>query len=651
MSNISCMTTPHRSLSRRSLLRNAGLALAGAAVAPGLLAAGVVPPGTVTAAPNADLAAQVLSRGGGVLARVRPTTSAQLALLPKLDETHRRFDDGSIEVVLWDGDLERLDAVGLGHDLVTPTQVATSRPVGLVPQPGETADGEYRLGSEVYRQTVRDLAEAHAGTGRVRLLELPTPSLLGQQVLGLEIATDVDAEDGRPVVMHDGMHHCREWPAGEMPLMWAHDLLENYDSDPTIRSIVDGVRTIILPLVNPDGYDRTVEAAAITGQTSDNNLFGGFVLAVTGQGDMHRKNLRAVSNEGPLAATGPVVGDSPVGASQPDAYGIDLNRNYPFAWGDESGSSSLPPDQTYRGTAPFSEPESHNVRDLVRSLLPVMHITHHTSGEQMLIPWGREPTEIRSPDWPVMSRIAQEMRDGFTTADGVEFAGNGYDPIQAFNLYPTSGTSRDWGHACTRTIIYTFEHGTEFHGPYAATIPAMYARNRGAFVRHALAALDPTVVARIAGQGPAGGTVEVTKTFDTPTNLQIAGTPVIRLGGVPAVEDPAAGVVRPEAVTETVTRTVQLGDDGVIDIVLPPSTRPYLINEELVGNEAGDLEPYTVIVRDADGAEVFRTDAIVERGFTAEVGPDVPEVRAAPDVIDTDATPGTFPVPPPPPGA
>ena len=251
-----------------------------------------------------------------------------------------------------------------------------------------------------------------------------------------------------------------------------------------------------------------------------------------------------------------------------------------------------------------------------------------------------------------MARVAQDMRDGFThTVDGQPFTfeGNGYDPIQAFNLYPTSGTSRDWGHACTRTIIYTFEHGTEFHGSYGPTIPSMYARNRGAFIRHSLAALDPSVVARISGTGPAGGTVEVSKTFVTPTNLQLAGTPVISVGGLPTVEDPTAGIVRPDGVEETITRSVAIGDDGAIDVVVPPSTRAYLINEDLVGNEPGTLEPYTVTVKDGNGAVVYVTEVTVERGFTAEIGPEVAAVRAAPEVIDTNPTPGTWPVPPPPP--
>ncbi|CAN5155852.1 hypothetical protein BH23ACT9_BH23ACT9_27400 [soil metagenome] len=213
---------------------------------------------------------------------------------------------------------------------------------------------------------------SHIGLSQVSVEELEAArSLLGQTIYALEIATDVGSDDGRPVVVHDGMHHCREWPSGEMPMMWAHELLESYGQPgrEEITEIVDGCRTFILPLVNPDGFDRTREAP--TGTTSDRGTVG-LALALTGQGDMWRKNLRAVSTAvDPLAdVTGPAIGASPIGPSQPDAYGIDLNRNYPFLWGDESGASSFPVDQTYRGLEPFSEPESHNVRDLVRLSCP-----------------------------------------------------------------------------------------------------------------------------------------------------------------------------------------------------------------------------------------------------------------------------------------
>ncbi|MCH7516305.1 MAG: hypothetical protein IIB08_04130, partial [Bacteroidetes bacterium] len=47
------------------------------------------------------------------------------------------------------------------------------------------------------------------------------------------------------------------------------------------------------------------------------------------------------------------------------SFGVDLNRNFGYKWGyDNSGSSPEPTSNTYRGPAPFSEPESQAVSDL-----------------------------------------------------------------------------------------------------------------------------------------------------------------------------------------------------------------------------------------------------------------------------------------------
>jgi carboxypeptidase T len=44
--------------------------------------------------------------------------------------------------------------------------------------------------------------------------------------------------------------------------------------------------------------------------------------------------------------------------------GVDLNRNYSFKWAlDDKGSSSDPCDSSYRGSGPFSEPETQAMRN------------------------------------------------------------------------------------------------------------------------------------------------------------------------------------------------------------------------------------------------------------------------------------------------
>ena len=66
---------------------------------------------------------------------------------------------------------------------------------------------------------MKTLAEQNPGL--VRLITLPNKTWLGRDVLGLEIATDVNVNDGRPAFLNLGVHHAREWPSGEHAMEWA----------------------------------------------------------------------------------------------------------------------------------------------------------------------------------------------------------------------------------------------------------------------------------------------------------------------------------------------------------------------------------------------------------------------------------------------
>jgi hypothetical protein len=511
-------------MTRRELLKAGALG-----VGAGLLAA--ASPGRVAIAPSAPALQLVTVRG--------PVSGRQAAVLTTLDDTHRILSGGRQEFLLWPGDTDALDAAGIAYDVLEADVLRDARrdaSRSLAPQPGER--DEYRLLDD-YRADLVALVEQFGPEGLARLIELPTPSLLGRTLWAIEIAEDVERQDGRPVLYMDGLHHSREWPAGEMPIMWAYDLLEGFGTDPDMTHIVRNARTIIAPCVNPDGFVRSRMSPVQVDSSSD--VFGGGQLALgaSGQESYWRKNLRSFS--------GVNVDGGATNRDNPDAYGIDLNRNYPFLWGDDAGSSDLEADQTYRGAAPYSEPVTHNVRDLFLASTPIAAITHHTAGRQMLIPWGRNPALVRSPDWDLMKAIGDEMR-----------VSNGYSPIQAFGLYPTSGTSRDWGHAATSTIIFTFEHGTEFHGPYQSTIPPMYSDNRGAFITWARQAIDPAnhlvITGRVVDGGAnpvSGAEVALTKSFETPT---------------------AQGQLVPEAVT----RVIRTDSDGRFELHAPPSTRPHL---------------------------------------------------------------------------
>ena len=53
------------------------------------------------------------------------------------------------------------------------------------------------------------------------------------------------------------MHHAREWPAAEMPLEFAMDLVRSYGKDPRMTKILDTTRVIVMPVTNADGYDHS----------------------------------------------------------------------------------------------------------------------------------------------------------------------------------------------------------------------------------------------------------------------------------------------------------------------------------------------------------------------------------------------------------
>lgn len=513
-------------LSRRAFLRSIGLG-AGTALAAGPV--GAVGRLTSGVAPDAPALR---------LARVGPVSGRQAALLATLDDTHAWYADGTADFVLWPGDAARLDGAGIPYRVLDPDLLAPARVTSVGTQPGQR--DEYRLPDD-YEADLRDLVAAHPE--RARLIELPHRSLEGRTTYGIEIASNPGIRDGRPVIWHDGLHHAREWPAGEHPIMWAYDLLEHYGSDPRITRIVDEGRTIILPLVNPDGFIESRTALI------DNSLIGN---PVTGD-SWHRKNMRSV--------TGMEEAKAQAGANR-DYYGIDLNRNYPFLWGDDAGSSSNPTTQTYRGEAPYSEPVCRNVRDLQLAHLPITAITHHTYGRLMLYAWGRDPNEVRSPDADLMHGLGEAMA-----------AFNGYDPRQAFGLYPTSGTSRDWAHAAFGCLIYTYEHGTSFHPSYLSTIPEQYAICREPYLLHAEAALDPATHVVLRGRvtdsanNPRTAEIWVRKAFVTPT---------------------ADG----QEIDELASAHCVTGEDGTFTIHVPPSTRPFLGEERFGGPTS---EPWDVV--------------------------------------------------------
>ena len=86
--------------------------------------------------------------------------------------------------------------------------------------------------------------------------------------------------DGKPIFANMGTHHAREWPSAEHALEWAYDLLTNYGKQARTTRLVRATRNIVIPVVNPDGFNISREAPDFPPETE----FGQFSY------EMKRKN-------------------------------------------------------------------------------------------------------------------------------------------------------------------------------------------------------------------------------------------------------------------------------------------------------------------------------------------------------------------------
>ncbi|MFC4633328.1 M14 family zinc carboxypeptidase [Dokdonia ponticola] len=164
-------------------------------------------------------------------------------------------------------------------------------------------------------------------------------TLEGRTVYYVKISDNPDIDEDEPETLYNSLIHAREISSLMNQLYYMWYLLENYDTDPGIKNLVDNHELYFIPILNPDGYQFNI----------DNNPNGG---------GLQRKNRRVTSGCG---------GDND---------GVDLNRNSGYFW-NNGGASSNPCAQDFRGTGPFSEPESRIVRDFVLSRDFKVALDHH----------------------------------------------------------------------------------------------------------------------------------------------------------------------------------------------------------------------------------------------------------------------------------
>lgn len=88
--------------------------------------------------------------------------------------------------------------------------------------------------------------------------------------------------------------------------------------------------------------------------------------------------------------------------------GVDLNRNFGYAWGGK-GTSAAPCSDVFRGLKSFSEPESMAIAGFMTKMPKGFfkaYLTFHSYGQYILYPWGHD--SILTTDSSDLDRVARE---------------------------------------------------------------------------------------------------------------------------------------------------------------------------------------------------------------------------------------------------
>ncbi|MCB0558784.1 MAG: immune inhibitor A [Lewinellaceae bacterium] len=231
----------------------------------------------------------------------------------------------------------------------------------------------------------------------------------GRPIYWLRLSDNPNEDEDEPEVLYTALHHAREPNSLSQMIFYLWYLLENYESDPEVQYLVNHTEMYFIPCINPDGY--------VYNEITD--PFGG---------GLWRKN-RWADEDGAV-------------------YGVDLNRNYGYEWGaDDIGSSSNPEGATFRGIAPFSEPETQAVKFFCEQRQFGIALNYHTYGNLLIHPWGYNdlPTEEDAIFKGFGRLLIRE--NNFTMGTGSQTVG-----------YIVNGNSDDWmyGEDETKPAVYSY---------------------------------------------------------------------------------------------------------------------------------------------------------------------------------------------------
>jgi len=246
-----------------------------------------------------------------------------------------------------------------------------------------------------------------------------------RELLAVKISSSTTA---KPAIWIDGGIHAREWITPATVIYILGTLLENYQKDQTVTTIIDGLDIYVLPLFNVDGY------------------------AYTWQTDRMWRKTRS-----------PNAGST--------CIGTDPNRNWDYMWGG-SGSSSNPCTEDYRGSVAFSEIETRTVGLYIKNAgIFKGYINFHSYSQLWMSPWGY--TSALPKDYTVQNTLSARCVAALQAVHGTRYQ---YGPI-ATTIYPASGSSADYTYAAG--VLYSYGVELRDTGRFGFLLPPEQIRPTG----------------------------------------------------------------------------------------------------------------------------------------------------------------------------
>ncbi|KAH8302212.1 hypothetical protein KR044_004077, partial [Drosophila immigrans] len=279
----------------------------------------------------------------------------------------------------------------------------TNRKLSLTfPYEGQVGTDRYYKFEEI-NLYIEELAERYPSRVEVKTVG---KSYEGRSLKTIRI-TNGDGRLNKQVIFVDGGIHAREWIAHASVLYAISELANNHQ---THAELLQDYDWIILPVVNPDGYEFT--------HLSPDNRFW-------------RKTRQPISDR---------------------CIGTDGNRNFDFHW-NETETILDPCSITYPGPKAFSEPETIVVRDLIHSLADrgKMYLTMHSYGKYIIYPYGY--TKALPATWPDLDEVARAGANAIVEATGTRFKVG----CSGSAIYPISGSSDDYAFNAGFPIALTME--------------------------------------------------------------------------------------------------------------------------------------------------------------------------------------------------